>query len=355
MPMRNDTRQIFDAFVARIAELNHVPVEYVLKGFSVDPAVAQALYEVAQVSSEFMSSINVTTVPQQIGQKIGWGVSNMIGSRTDTSVPGAKREPIDPTDNTGRGYVCMQTNFDTLIRYAKLDAWRHKPEFQTIIRDLIVKAINLTRMSVGWNGTSAAATTDRAANPLGQDLNKGWIQHLREEAPLQILSHGKLDANHIYVDAAGAASGHADFVNLDALVFDAIESLGEVHRDDTDLVAICGRDLVHDKYFNLVNAAGDDATKQVARDVMLSTKKLGGLPAVRVPKFPAGKLVITSLDNLSVYTQEGTERRAIIDQPDRDRIADFQSVNEAYVVEDNTRMVVVENITVGAMPAGNAG
>ncbi|HWL46173.1 MAG TPA: P2 family phage major capsid protein [Sphingomonadaceae bacterium] len=88
--------------------------------------------------------------------------------------------------------------------------------------------------------------------------------------------------------------------------------------------------------------------KQLARDVLLSTKKLGGLQAVRVPYFPAGKIAVTRLDNLSIYAQEGTERRAIIDQPDLDRVADFGSVNEAYVVEENGLMAVAENIVMAA-------
>lgn len=38
-----------------------------------------------------------------------------------------------------QGYPCTQTNFDTLIRYSKLDAWAKFPDFQTRIRDLILK------------------------------------------------------------------------------------------------------------------------------------------------------------------------------------------------------------------------
>ena len=57
--MRNNTRQLFSLLLTRIAELNHVPVEYVEKGFSVDPTIAQTLYEVAQQSSAFMAAINL--------------------------------------------------------------------------------------------------------------------------------------------------------------------------------------------------------------------------------------------------------------------------------------------------------
>lgn len=360
--MRTKTRLMYNTWLARIAELNGINVGDANKNFTVDPTVAQALYEKVQSSSEFLKSINLITVPAQQGAKVGIVITRPIASRTDTST-GNKRNPGNPTDTVGRQYKCEQTNFDTALRYALLDAWANRPEFQTLIRDAIAKRQGIDRMIIGWNGTSVAATTDPVANPLLQDVNKGWIQNLREQAPAQIIGHGDIDPTvldgngvvthqgHIYVDAAGQAAGKADYSNLDALVFDLIENLEEPFRDDTGLVAICGRDLVHDKYFNLVNDAGDNAMQQVARDVLLSTKKIGGLPAVRVPYFPPGKLAITRLDNLSIYDQEGSERRMVWEQPDLDRICDFQSVNEAYVIEENGLITVAENIVMGAKPA----
>ena len=51
------------------------------------------------------------------------------------------------------------------MRYALLDAWRHRAEFQTLLRDAILKQQGRDRIMIGWNGTIAAATTDRDANP----------------------------------------------------------------------------------------------------------------------------------------------------------------------------------------------
>jgi P2 family phage major capsid protein len=342
--MRNTTRAKFNAYVSQIALLS--AVASATTSFTVDPAVAQKLEERTQASSEFLTRVNFVTVVQQEGEKVGIGVAQPIAGRTDTSGNG-ERTPTDPTALNSSKYRCEQTNFDTALRYATLDAWAHKPEFQTIVRDAILKRQGLDRMLIGWNGTSVAATTDRVANPLLQDVNKGWIQHTREDAVERIMSHGTLDNVSIYVDVAGHAAGTADYATLDAVVFDGIELLDEWNRDDTELVVIVGRDLVHDKYFNIINTAGDDAEKQVARDVLLSTKKLGGLPAVRVPGFPAGKLAITRLDNLSIYNQEGSRRRAIIDNPKKDRVENFESVNEAYVVEDYGLIAIVENIVLG--------
>jgi hypothetical protein len=58
--------------------------------------------------------------------------------------------------------------------------------------------------------------------------------------------------------------------------------------------------------------------------------------------------VITSLDNLSIYMQSGTWRRHIKDKPEKDRVEDYNSRNEGYVVETPEKLVAVEfdNVTV---------
>ncbi len=157
----------------------------------------------------------------------------------------------------------------------------------------------------------------------------------------------------IYV-GAGEVGVEVDYVNIDAMVFAGIELLHENYREDTDLVVIVGRALVNDKYFSIVNASGDKATEQLARDVLLSDKKIGGLTAVRVPKFPKSAILITTLANLSVYEQIGTERRKIEDNAKRDQIENYESVNHAYVVEDMGKAVLIENIVMGKAPAAPA-
>ncbi|MCV5631998.1 phage major capsid protein, P2 family, partial [Escherichia coli] len=117
-------------------------------------------------------------------------------------------------------------------------------------------------------------------------------------------------------------------------VMDATNNLIEPwYQEDPDLVVIVGRQLLADKYFPIVNKEQDNSEK-IAADLIISQKRMGGLQAVRAPFFPANALLITRLDNLSIYWQEDTRRRSVIDNPKRDRIENFESVNEAYVVED---------------------
>ncbi|MNG37890.1 Phage major capsid protein, P2 family [compost metagenome] len=55
-------------------------------------------------------------------------------------------------------------------------------------------------------------------------------------------------------------------------------------------------------------------------------------------------MLVTTLGNLSIYFQEGARRRHIKDEPEYDRIADYQSSNDAYVIEDFGLVALVENI-----------
>ena len=352
--MRNETRLLYNAYVSQIALLSGVPDA--TTQFTVAPVVEQKLVERVMQSSDFLSRVGNVTVTQQEGDKVGIGVTRPIASRTNTA-GGTRRTPTDPTDTSDLGrYRCEQTNSDTAIKYAKLDAWAHRPEFQTMIRDAIVKQKGRDRIMIGWNGISVAAQTDRTANPLLQDVNKGWLFKIRTYAAERVLNDGGLTVGPlaatkaIYV-ASGTPGTDVDYVNLDALAFDAVELIDEWHRDDTDLVVILGRDLLHDKYFNIVNAAGDKATEMLARDVIMSTKQVAGMPAVRVPFFPANAMLITTLANLAIYTQAGTTRRQLRDEPALDQIENYESVNEAYVVEDYGQCAFVENIVMGKKPA----
>ena len=55
-------------------------------------------------------------------------------------------------------------------------------------------------------------------------------------------------------------------------------------------------------------------------------------------------ILVTSLKNLSIYYQDGSRRRAVIDNPKRDRIETFESSNDAFVIEDLGKACLIENI-----------
>jgi len=333
--MRNETRVLFNAYREQIARLNGV-ADASTK-FAVDPSVQQTLETKIQESSAFLGRINIIGVDEMQGAKIGLGVSGPIAGRTDTTAN--DRTPRDLTTLDSQGYACKQTNYDTFLSYSKMDAWAKFPDFQTRVRDVIVKRQALDRICVGFNGTSAAAATDIVANPLLQDVNIGWLQQYRTNAAARVMTEVVAASGKVNIGAAG------DYKNLDALVMDVVSNLVDAwYQEDPALVCILGRDLLHDKYFPLVNK-DQGAQDALATDIIVSQKRVGGLQAVRVPFFPAGTLAVTTLDNLSIYFQNGARRRTIEDNAKRDRVENYESSNDAYVVEDYGRGCVVENIT----------
>ncbi|OLU22466.1 phage major capsid protein, P2 family [Pseudomonas sp. PA15(2017)] len=334
--MRNDTRQHFDAYLNQLAKLSGVSDP--TKTFAVDPTVQQRLETRMQESSEFLGRIGMIGVDELKGEKVGLGVSSTIAGRTDTTGDGV-RVPRDVSDLSKDGYECRHTDFDTAVRYAQLDAWAKFPDFQARLRDAILKRQALDRIMIGFNGTSAAATTNRATNPLLQDVNIGWLQKYRNQAPQRVLKSGK--AGNKVVIGNGAT---ADYNNLDALVFDAVANLIDPwHRKDTGLVVILGSNLVHDKYFPLINKE-QAASEKLATDMIISQKRMGGKQPVEVPHVPDGAMLITSLENLAIYWQISGRRRHVQENPSKNRIENFESSNDDYVVEDYGLGCLIENI-----------
>ncbi|WP_333895137.1 phage major capsid protein, P2 family [Atlantibacter hermannii] len=356
--MKKTTRFKFNAYLTQLAALNGVAVSDIASKYTAEPSVAQTLETKIQESSGFLQKINIFPVDEQSGERLGLGVGASIAGTTDTTQK--EREPTDPTYIDGEGYKCTQTNYDTALPYSKLDLWAKFQDFQTRIRDAIVLRQALDRIMIGFNGVKREKTSNRVANPLLQDVNIGWLEKIRQEAPVQVLdkivSEGQVISPKIRIGSGG------DFANLDALVLGAVsEKIAPWYQEDTELVVVCGRALLADKYFPIVNRDQPNS-ETLAADLIISQKRIGNLPAVRVPFFPANAMLITRLDNLSIYWQDGTRRRSVIDNPKRDRVENFESVNEAYVVEDYDGVCLIENIemlaaqgngTSGALTADN--
>lgn len=332
--MHNLTREKFSAYQQHIAQLNGVPTSS--NKFNIEPSVQQTLENRIQESSDFLKSINIIGVNEPEGEKLGLGLIGPLASTTDTSQQARATRDIS-TLNQQR-YRCEKTNFDSHIKYSKLDAWAKFPDFQLRIRDLIIQQQALDRIMIGFNGKSHADTSNPVNNPLLQDVNKGWLQHYREQATTRVMKEGKANSGKILIGKEG------DYANLDALVYDATNHMIDPwFQEDPKLIVLCGRDLLVDKYFPIINNQ-QAPTEQIASDLIISQQRIGNLSAIRVPYFPKGTLMITRLDNLSIYWQEGARRRAIIDNPARDQIENYESSNDAYVVENFGAGCVVENI-----------
>ena len=226
--MRIDTRLKFNAAMQQLAKLNGVPK--VSQKFTVTPTIQQKLEDKIQLSSAFLQKINIHLVNEQSGSAVGLGISRPIASRTNTDT--TDRQAKDPTSMDERFYFCRKTDFDTAIKYQKLDQWAKFKDFYARFSGQIQKRQALDRIMIGFNGTSIAATTDIVANPKLQDVNKGWLQKMREENAARVMSSGAT-VGKITISATG------EYKNVDALVMDIVsELIDEVRQDNPDLVVL---------------------------------------------------------------------------------------------------------------------
>lgn len=335
--MQNLTREKYTATVEKIALANNIADPS--KKFSVEPSIAQKMVDAVQQSSEFLKKINIQPVVDLEGEAIGLNQASTIAGRTNTK-GGTPRKPVDPTGLESNTYKCAKTDFDVALRYEKMDAWARFPDFYAKWKVFVERAIALDMIMIGWNGKSVAVTTDRNANPLLQDVNIGWLEKIRTMAPAHHMKEVVAGSGKVVVGPTG------DYKNLDAVVTDVVNNLiSEIHQDDTDLVVICGRQLLNDKNFPLVNNSKDN-TDTLAGQILLSQKQIGGLPAVRVPFFPEDAFLVTSFDNLSIYFQETGKRRQVTDNSSMDQVEEYQSSNDAYVIETYDKVAFVENIQI---------
>lgn len=353
--MRNETRKLFHGYLSQVAKINGV--DSAAEKFTVTPSVQQKLETAIQEASGLLKRINIIPVTEQSGEALLVGVNGPIAGRTNTA-GGNRRNPADRSALSKDAYTCKQTNFDSAFPYALIDAWAKFQDFQVRLSNAIAERQSLDRLMIGTNGTSAAAATDIVANPLLQDVNIGWLQKIRTGAPDRVLDEVVAASGEVTIGAAKTikVAGvdtvfQGDYLTLDGLVYDAVQMLDPWHRSRPDLVVIVSRDLLHSKLLAAVEKGSTSNQEENAADEIVTKARLGGLPIVDMPFFPAGTVLVTSLSNLSIYFQEGARRRHIKDEPEYDRVADYQSSNDAYVIEDFGLVALVENITPVVYPA----
>ncbi|WP_350669754.1 P2 family phage major capsid protein, partial [Pseudoalteromonas sp. 43-MNA-CIBAN-0464] len=74
--------------------------------------------------------------------------------------------------------------------------------FHQRYRNHVRQAIALDIIKIGFHGTSAADTTNRTTNTMLQDVNIGWLQLIRRDAPERAISEGAT-VDEIRIGAGG--------------------------------------------------------------------------------------------------------------------------------------------------------
>ncbi|WP_299141322.1 phage major capsid protein, P2 family [uncultured Vibrio sp.] len=331
--MELKTKQQLSAYVKAVAAANNT--DDATAKFNVSPSGTQKIIAAIRESNWFLKKINIISVKNQKGDAVGLGVTGMIASRTDTSGAG-KRVAKDHSNLGAMPYMCEQVNFDTAIRYAKLDAWAHHKNFNALLSKANREQIDANKITIGWHGERVAVNTDVAANPNGEDINKGWYQAMREHNVKRLITAGAVE-NEVRIGEGG------DFAHLDLAVLETKNLLHDACENDANLIAIIGSDLLAYEKAKFYEAHGNTPSEKAKIQELQVIGTYGGLPAVKVPNFPSTGVMVTSYDNLSLYIQEGSVRRSAGKKNDeKDQIENFESMNMAYVIEELGKAAAID-------------
>lgn len=317
-------------------------VEKVAEQFAISSPMETKLRAAMLDSVEFLGMITAMDVDQIKGQVID------VGGRLIATGRNASGRFTSGQDVNGNEYELVETDSCAFVTWATMAAWANsgtEKQFMQLMSQNATKRFALDVLRVGFNGTSVAATTDPVANPLGQDVNKGWHQLVKEKAPEQVMT------DPIFFDPDATVTEPDEYKTLDAIVTELKNTLiPEQYRSDPRLVVLIGSDLTAAAQTKLMNQA-DKPTERVAAQMM--DKSIGGLKAYTPPFFPGKRIVVTMLNNLHAYTQRGTKQRKSENVEDRKRWEDKYWRFEGFAVEDYLAYAAVDEaaVTIGPNPA----
>lgn len=281
-------------------------------------------------SSEFLRLLpNVLDVDQITGQVVTTGKK---GIYTGRKKDGRFSRPLGVGGNE---YKLVETDSGSYLPYSLLVVWANagsEEEFFQRIQAFSNESFALDMLRVAFNGTSVAEDTDPDANPNGEDVNIGWHKIVQDRTPEQIITGD--------VTIGGA---NADFMGLDAAVTDLVHTcIYEPFRNDPRLVVLASADLIGADVTTLMNKI-DRPTEKVA--AQLIGRQIAGRTLYTPPFMPEGRLIVTTLDNLHIYTQQGTRKRKAEWNDDRKRFENNYLRMEGYAVEHDELYAAYDKIT----------
>ncbi|MFM2632976.1 phage major capsid protein, P2 family [Vibrio alginolyticus] len=307
------------------------------KMFSITPVMETKLREALKHSHAFLGMIHTGLVDQIQGQVVDVGDDGLSTGRADG------RFSVEVGQN-GNTYQLVKTDSGAHIPWELMTQWINsgsKGQWMNLMKSAITKRFALDMLRIGFNGTSVATTTDPVANPLGQDVNKGWLTLVKEKKAAQVLADAKLDPTGATADS---------YKSLDSLVQDLINTtIAEQYRQDDDLVVVIGSNLVAAEQHRLLESANTPTEHKAAQSL---AKTIAGKKAYTPPFFPANAVWVTSLKNLQILTQSGTQWRKQENNTDRMRFESNHIRMEGYAVGNLSKFAAIESVTVVEAAAG---
>lgn len=329
-------KEIFNQFLSAVATYYKADPSLVMNGkfFNLRAPEAALLGKNIQQRSDFLQKINMFNVSHVKGDKLLGAVEKGITGRHPDKRHQAK------LDHSQQGYELAVTDSGVIIPWTMFDNFAvFGDQLAALYAEYVQTQIALDQMQIGWHGVSAADNTKK--DDLS-DVNIGWLQHLRNQRPDNVYKGNT--SNQIKIFGEGAEYG-----SLDELALDLKQGLAFRHQNRTDLVFLVGAELANAESRFISKAAKLKPTERAALNSSALMGSFGGMQSITPPNFPAKGAVVTTLSNLSIYTQSASQRRRIKDDDDKMGIVDSYYRMEGYVVEDLDLMTAIEadNVIIG--------
>lgn len=332
-------KQAFYKLLNTVSAQYNVPMTSLLAGesFSLEAPKAALLGSNIQQRSDFLQEINMAQVTDIKGLKL-WGA-------TEKGITGRKENErhLATLNHTQSGYEVFETDSGVLVPWSLFDQFaRFGDQLPALFAEYFQNQVALDMLQIGWHGERVATNTSK--DDLS-DVNKGWLKLLEEQKSANVyLGKGNKGSEKIKIFGNGD-----EFSSLDDLAIDLKQGLDLRHQNRTDLVFLVGADLVNAETKYISKTAKLTATERAALGSHKLTSTFGGMQAIIPPNFPAKGAVVTTLKNLSIYTQADSVRRRFENNEDKKGIVTSYYRNEGYVVEDVGLMTAIkaENVVIG--------
>ncbi|GAA5097452.1 P2 family phage major capsid protein [Wohlfahrtiimonas larvae] len=328
-----ETLECLEGYTERQAALNGVDKSTIESGqkFTINPQTEYVW--VNKVASEgILSEVDIDVCTDMVVNDLGFGPSQLVSGRTNTETK--ERETSGLGKPNGIVYTAVTTNHDTHFTFGELNSFaRSKEQFQKRLQDRRLESKREDVERIAWNGVKVAENTDKKTYPLGEDVNIGWLQRMRDHAP-----------EHVITELEGAAIkvGKGQLMeNLDQVVVQALSLIPKQYQKG--LKVYISSDLLVGRQMKLLEKTTNTETAQkITQDAYYI---INGLIAQAPDFFPDGTIFVTRPKNLAIRVQKGSVRSSYEMNSKRDRYENYNQQNEFYALHNYEQAVLIENIT----------
>lgn len=318
---------LLNVYCSKLAQSYGVDEHRLEHQFSVTGPQETRLRAALLESVEFLQMITMVDVDQIKGQVIDVGLGSIHSGRK------ASGRFLKDVGVDGHSYELTETDSGAVLPWSTLAVWANagnEGEFLRLVNEFINRTFALDLLRVGFNGTSIAATTNPDTNTLGQDVNKGWQQLVKDwNGGAQVVGSAE---SKVYFNLNATDPEKGEYKTLDAMASDLINStIDPAFRNDPRLTVMVGSDLVAAAQGRLYSEA-NKPTEQIAAQQLATS--IAGRRAITPPFFPGKRMVVTMPSNLHLYTQRGTRQRSAAQNQDRKGFENQYWRMEGYAVGD---------------------